>query len=152
MGSPGAHPSIMSTDCTFCRIVEDDLPSRTVYEDETVQAFLDANPLATGHTLVVPKAHYERLNDLPEETALSLLGTMYRLLAPIEQAVEADATTVAFNNGPAAGQEIPHVHGHVIPRFEGDGGGPVHGVVLSRPNLSAAELDEIADEIAGGLD
>ena len=142
----------MSTDCTFCRIVEDDLPSRTVYEDETVQAFLDANPLAPGHTLVVPKAHYERLNDLPEGTALSLLETMYRLLDPIEQAVEADATTVAFNNGPAAGQEIPHVHGHVIPRFEGDGGGPVHGVVSSRPNLSAAELDEIAAEIAGGLE
>jgi histidine triad (HIT) family protein len=142
----------MSPDCTFCRIVEDDLPSRTVHEDDHVQAFLDANPLAPGHTLVVPKTHHARLNDLPEETALSLLGTMYRLLDPIERAVEADATTVAFNNGPAAGQEIPHVHGHVIPRFEGDGGGPVHGVVRSRPNLSAAELDGIADRIAEGVE
>lgn len=141
----------MATDCTFCRIVEGDLPSRTVYEDQDVQAFLDANPLAPGHTLVVPKTHYQRLNDLPEETALSLLGTIYHLLGPIEQAVTADASTVAFNNGQAAGQEIPHVHGHVIPRFEGDSGGPVHGVVRSRPNLSAAELDEIAEEIADSV-
>ncbi|MFT4889784.1 MAG: histidine triad (HIT) family protein [Halobacteriales archaeon] len=152
MGFPGALPSIMSPDCTFCRIVEGDLPSRTVYEDPEVEAFLDANPLAPGHTLIVPKAHYERLNDLPEEPALSLLGTMYRLLDPVERAVEADATTIAFNNGRAAGQEIPHVHGHLIPRFKGDGGGPVHGIVPSRPNLSAAELDEIAGRIAESLD
>jgi len=152
MGVPDGLTCIMSTDCTFCRIVEGDLPSRTVYEDDHVQVFLDANPLAPGHTLVVPKTHHARLNDLPEETALSLLGVMYRLLDPIERAVEADATTVAFNNGPAAGQEIPHVHGHVIPRFEGDGGGPVHGVVRSRPNLSAAELDGIADRIAEGVE
>jgi histidine triad (HIT) family protein len=142
----------MSNECVFCRIVGDDLPSRTVYEDDEIQAFLDANPLAPGHTLVVPKDHHDRLNDLPEGTALSLVGVMYRLLDPIERTVDADATTVAFNNGPAAGQEIPHVHGHVIPRFEGDGGGPVHGVVSSRPNLSAAELDEIADGIGAAVD
>lgn len=142
----------MSDECVFCRIVGGDLPSRTVYEDGEIQAFLDAKPLAPGHTLVVPKEHYERLNDVPEETALSLLGVMHGLLDPIEGTVDADATTVAFNNGPAAGQEIPHVHGHVIPRFEGDGGGPVHGVVSSRPNLSAAELDEIADEIERAVD
>lgn len=123
------------------------MPSRTVYETEDVQAFLDANPLASGHTLVVPKAHYERLNDLPEDVATNVMGTLYRLVDPIERAVEADATTVAFNNGRAAGQEVPHVHGHVIPRFEGDGGGPVHAIAGTRPNLSSAELDDLAARI-----
>jgi len=65
----------------------------------------------------------------------------------VEDAVDADASTVAFNNGEAAGQEVPHVHGHVIPRFEGDGGGPIHAVAGSRPDLDDDELDDIAARI-----
>ena len=62
-------------------------------------------------------------------------------------AVDADATTVAFNNGSAAGQEVPHVHGHVIPRFEGDGGAPIHAVAGDRPELGDDDLDRIADDV-----
>jgi histidine triad (HIT) family protein len=138
----------MSADCIFCRIVDGELPSRTVYEDESVQAFLDANPLSRGHTLVVPKAHHERVNDLPEELARELFAAVHELTDRVERAVDADATTVAFNNGTAAGQEVDHVHCHVVPRFEGDGGRPIHAVVEHRPELSDADLDDVAAKIS----
>lgn len=134
--------------CIFCRIVSGNAPSRTVFEDETTMAFLDVNPLARGHTLVVPKEHYARLNDLPDDLATDLLATLYRLVAPVEDAVEADASTIAFNNGQAAGQEIPHVHAHIVPRFRGDGGGPIHAVMGGRPHLSDEELNEIRAAIS----
>lgn len=139
----------MSDDCIFCRIVAGEIPSRAVYEDEAVLAFLDANPLAPGHTLVIPKSHHEQLNDLPSESAGEVLDVLYQLVPQVERAVAADGSTVAFNNGPAAGQEVPHVHGHIIPRFDGDGGGPIHAVAGPRPDLDDAELDEIADAIRG---
>lgn len=141
----------MSDQCIFCAIVDGEIPSRTVYEDERTLAFLDANPLAPGHTLVIPKEHHERLNDLPEGLAQTVLDGLYRLVSPVESAVDADGSTVAFNNGPAAGQEVPHVHGHIIPRFEGDGGGPIHAVAGARPELSDEELDSIAAEIEDGV-
>ncbi|WP_290814906.1 HIT family protein [Halovivax sp.] len=132
----------------FGQIVDGEIPARVVYEDETTFAFLDANPLAPGHTLVIPKDEYERLNDVPEDVAADLYATIHRVIPAVEEAVDADATTVAFNNGEAAGQEVPHVHCHVVPRFEGDGGGPIHAIAGETPDLDDDELDEIADEIA----
>ncbi|MFA1609535.1 HIT family protein [Halobellus rubicundus] len=138
----------MSDDPTiFEQIIDGDIPGRIVYETETVAAFLDANPLAPGHTLVVPKEPYERLDELPDDVAADVWAAVQELTPRIEDAVDADATTVGVNNGPAAGQEVPHVHVHVVPRFEGDGGGPIHAVAGSRPNLSDAEMDEIAADI-----
>ncbi|WP_247003407.1 HIT family protein [Halosolutus gelatinilyticus] len=131
----------------FSQIVEGEIPARIVYEDETTVAFLDANPLAPGHTLVVPKDEYERLNDVPEGVAADLYATIHRLVPAVEESVDADATTVAFNNGEAAGQEVPHVHCHIVPRFEGDGGGPIHAIAGDRPDLADDELDEIAADI-----
>ena len=141
----------MSEDCIFCAIVAGDIPSRTVYEDDSVLAFLDANPLARGHTLVVPKDHYETIGDMPEDTAAAVFDALYRLVPAIEDAVGADASNVGFNNGAASGQEVPHVHGHVVPRFEGDGGGPIHAVAGDRPDLSDDELDDVAAAIDGAL-
>ncbi|ELY64013.1 HIT family protein [Natronococcus jeotgali] len=131
----------------FSKIVAGEIPARIVYEDETTVAFLDANPLAPGHTLVIPREEYERLNDVPEDVATDLYATIHRLVPAVEDAVDADASTVAFNNGEAAGQEVPHVHCHIVPRFEGDGGGPIHGVAGDPPSLEDDELDEIADDI-----
>ncbi|PSP52527.1 HIT family protein [Halobacteriales archaeon QH_3_68_24] len=102
---------------------------------------------APGHTLVIPREHHERLQDLPDEPASWLYEVLHELTGAVENAVDADATTVAFNNGEAAGQEVPHVHGHIVPRFDDDGGGPVHAAFGERPDLSDGELDEIADAI-----
>ena len=140
----------MSADCIFCRIVEGEIPSRSVHEDDDVLAFLDANPLAPGHALVIPKAHRERLNDTSDEESAAVFEVVHELTPRIEAAVDADGSTVAVNNGEAAGQEVPHVHVHVIPRFEDDGGGPIHAVAGDRPDLSDEELDDIAAEIAEG--
>ncbi len=137
----------MSSDCIFCQIVAGDIPSRTIYEDDSVFAFLDVNPLAPGHTLVIPKNHHETLSDLPDDTAAELFAVLHELTPAVESAVNADASNVAFNNGEAAGQEVPHVHGHVIPRFDGDGGNPIHAIAGSTPDLSDDELDDIADDI-----
>ncbi|WP_336035987.1 HIT family protein [Halobacterium yunchengense] len=142
----------MSEDCIFCRIVDGEIPARVVYEDADVLAFLDANPLAPGHTLVVPKAHHETLRDVPPAGGESLFAALHSLTPVVEDAVDADASNVAFNNGEAAGQEVPHVHGHIIPRFDGDGGRPVHAVAGDRPELSEDELDAIADDIADAVD
>jgi histidine triad (HIT) family protein len=136
--------------CIFCRIVDGDLPSRTVYENSEALAFLDANPLAAGHTLVVPRAHHETVGDLPPETAGAVFEAVSAVTPRVERAVDADATTVAVNNGEAAGQEVPHTHVHVVPRFEGDGNGPIHRLFSSRPSLSDAELDDIAAAIRDG--
>lgn len=137
--------------CIFCRIVAGDAPARRLYEDGSTMAFLDVNPLTRGHTLVIPKDHYPRLTDLPQDLAPDLYDTVHRLVAAVEAAVDADGTTVAFNNGPAAGQEVMHVHGHVVPRFEDDGGGPIHRAFGRRPDLDDADLEAIAGDIADSL-
>ncbi|WP_435348141.1 HIT family protein [Haloarchaeobius sp. HRN-SO-5] len=135
-------------DCIFCQIVDGDIPSRTVYEDEDVFAFLDVNPLAPGHTLVIPKGHYETLGDVPGDLGADVLTAVHRLVPVVEDAVDADGSTVAFNNGEAAGQEVPHVHCHIVPRFEGDGHGPIHALFGGPGEMDDDELDAIADRIS----
>ncbi|MFB6139386.1 MAG: HIT family protein [Halosimplex sp.] len=135
-------------DCIFCQIVAGEIPSRTVAETDDVLAFLDANPLAPGHTLVIPKEHHEHVQDMPNDLAAEVFAVMQRLVGPVESAVDADGSTVAFNNGEVAGQEIPHTHGHVVPRFEDDGGRPIHSIFGERPDLDDGELDDIAEAIA----
>lgn len=133
--------------CIFCRIASGDAPSRIVYEDERTLAFLDANPLAPAHTLVVPKDHHERLNNLPDDLAADLYATLQQVVPAAEAAADAPASTVAFNNGREAGQEVPHVHGHIVPRFRDDGGGPIHAVAGSRPKLTEDDLDQLASSL-----
>jgi len=134
--------------CVFCKIAKGEAPSRTVYETDEVVAFLDANPLAEGHTLVIPKAHHELLTAMPESLAEAVMAGIYHVTGAVEEAVGAEGTTVAFNNGRAAGQEVGHVHGHVIPRWSDDGGGPIHAIVGRHPDLGDDELDDVAARIA----
>ncbi|SFF80553.1 histidine triad (HIT) family protein [Halopelagius inordinatus] len=139
----------MSDDETiFEKIVAGEIPARSVYETDAVFAFLDANPLAPGHTLVVPKEAYERVGEMPADVASDVFAAVHRLTPKVEDAVDADAVTVGVNDGKAAGQEVPHVHVHLVPRFEGDGGGPIHAVAGDRPDLTEEELDAIADGIS----
>jgi histidine triad (HIT) family protein len=137
------------TDCIFCSIVDGEIPGRIVHEDEETLAFLDANPLAEGHTLVIPKSHHERVEDLPADVA-GAIGRAVAAVAPaVEDAVDAPASTIAYNNGEEAGQEVPHVHAHVVPRSPEDGGQPIHALFSERPDLSDGELDDLAERIAG---
>ena len=139
----------MSEDCIFCSIVAGDIPARTVHETDDVLAFLDANPLARGHTLVIPKEHAQHVGDLNDDLASALFEAVTELTPHIRSTVGADAANVGINDGEAAGQEVPHVHVHIIPRFEGDGGSPLHAVGGERPDLTDDELDAVAEAIAG---
>ncbi|MFC7186447.1 HIT family protein [Halorubrum yunnanense] len=138
----------MSDDCIFCSIVAGDIPARTVRETDDVLAFLDANPLSRGHALVIPKSHAQHVGDLDDDLAGELFAVVTDLVPHIGSTVGADGANVGINDGEAAGQEVPHVHVHVIPRFEGDGGAPLHAVGGERPDLSDDELDAVAEAIA----
>ncbi|MFT4921850.1 MAG: histidine triad (HIT) family protein [Haloarculaceae archaeon] len=136
----------MSEDCIFCQIVAEEMPSHTVYEDETARAFLDVNPLARGHTVVIPTDHYERVGDMPADVAGGFFQAINEITPAIEAAVDAPATTVAINNGTVAGQEVPHVHCHVVPRFEGDGAGAIHAMFRGA-DVSDDEMSDLVADI-----
>ncbi len=137
----------------FERIVDREIPAKIVHETDSVLAFLDANPLAPGHTLVVPKEPYGRLRETPPELSTEIFEAVRTLVPAIEDAIDADATTVGINDGPVAGQEVPHLHVHIVPRFEGDGGGPIHAV-MAGADIDAEKADpaEIAAAIEAELD
>ena len=137
----------MERPCVFCRIIYGELPAHKVYEDERVLAFLDIHPSAPGHTLIIPKVHEERIEDLSEEEAEAILKVLHRLTGRIQAAVDAPSSTIGLNNGPESGQEVPHVHIHVIPRFRGDMGGIIQGVSRIGRHLNEEEMHRIAERI-----
>ncbi|MCS7240409.1 MAG: HIT family protein [Candidatus Bipolaricaulota bacterium] len=134
--------------CPFCRIAKGDLSAHILYADELILAFLDASPMAPGHTLVIPRAHIERFTALPEEIAGKLFATAVRVGKALQEALAAHGFTVGLNDGRVAGQGIPHVHLHLVPRFFGDGGGSLHSVL---PSCRARIDPELAARIRGLL-
>lgn len=109
------------SDCLFCKIIKEDIPSSKIYEDERTFAFLDINPVNPGHTLVVPKKHSHNLFDVEEKDLHAVMSTVKKLSIAIKKALGADGVNIEMNNDPAAGQVIFHAHMHIVPRFEGDG-------------------------------
>ena len=105
--------------CLFCRIVSGELPSTVVCEDENSVAFLDHRPLFPGHTLLVPREHFETLGDLPELLVGPYFNAAQLLARAIESALDAEGTFVAMNN--RVSQSVPHLHVHVVPRRRKDG-------------------------------
>ena len=103
----------------FSKIIRGEIPAEKVDETEHELAFLDLYPLSEGHTLVVPKQEVALLDDLEAERAQSLILTVQRVARGVGRALGTPAYNIALNNGAAAGQEIPHVHFHVIPRWAG---------------------------------
>ena len=104
----------------FCGIVEGRIPAQKVYEDEHVVAFMDIGPVVKGHVLVVPKRHYDPITGTPDEV-LSRLIRVVRIVADAQmKGLKADGINVTQANGRVAGQVVPHIHFHVIPRFEDD--------------------------------
>ncbi len=108
-------------DCIFCKIVNGDIPSAKVFESETCLAFLDIAPVNPGHALVLPKGHYATLMDIPEELQGDLMATLSKLGKAVMEATGADGLNLMQNNYEAAGQEVHHVHFHLIPRHSDDG-------------------------------
>ena len=101
-------------DCIFCKISNKEIPARIITDTKNSIVFLDAFPLSVGHTLVIPKNHYEKIQDMPNEVSVDLFSTVYKIIPKIDKI--SGATLLAIHNGKESGQEIPHVHVHLIPR------------------------------------
>ena len=113
---PGA-----AQDSIFTKIVKGEIPCHRVFESERILAFLDITPLSEGHTLVIPKQQVERLEDLPPEDTAELACQLGAIAKRVVAATAAEGYNILQNNGRVAGQEVPHVHFHIIPRRAGDG-------------------------------
>ncbi|HEX6896453.1 MAG TPA: HIT family protein [Bryobacteraceae bacterium] len=107
------------SDCRFCQIVAGELASYVVFEDDASIAFLDNRPLFVGHTLLVPREHYETLADLPEGVVARLFGNVQLLSRAVERGMDAEGSFVAINN--RVSQSVPHLHVHIVPRRKKDG-------------------------------
>ncbi|NCC49965.1 MAG: HIT family protein [Spartobacteria bacterium] len=111
----------MSSDCIFCKIVKGEIPSAKVYEDDDLLAFIDVGPIIKGHTLVIPKEHYDNIAATPVDVLQKLIKLVQRIAGAQMNALDADGVNIIQNNGEVAGQAVPHIHFHVIPRFKDDG-------------------------------
>ncbi len=109
----------MSEDCIFCKIVRRQAPSSVVYEDERIMAFMDIRPVSEGHTLIIPKKHFVDVFDTPNDELAAMCVLSKRIALAVKKATGADGITIVQQNGEAAGQDIFHIHVHIIPRFEG---------------------------------
>jgi len=134
--------------CLFCKIAAGEIPSEKVGENGEAFAFLDIRPLARGHVLVVPKRHAERFGDMSPAAAHAVAELAQEVARRQQTGLGAQGATIAVNDGRAAGQEVMHVHVHVVPRREDDGFGPIHGL-FEPVELRPGELQEIGLKLRG---
>jgi len=112
------------TDCIFCSIIRGDIPSKKLYENEYVFAFMDIQPVNPGHLLVIPKKHAAIITELDDKLIAELFKTARNLNSALRKSgIRCESVNFHLADGKSAGQEVPHVHVHVIPRFSGDGFG-----------------------------
>ncbi len=132
----------------FEKIVNREIPAAIVYEDETTLAFMDIGPIIKGHALVIPKSCYDPITETPDEVLAHLIAVSKRIAAVQMNALGADGVNIIQNNGEIAGQEVPHIHFHVIPRFKGDGH---HWNWDAKSYDSPEEMQRLAEKIKQGL-
>jgi len=132
-------------DCIFCKIISKEIPAKILYEDDDSLSFLDAFPVAKGHTLVVPKKHFAKIQDMPPDLNQKLFDSVHKMINKVD-ALEG-STLVAVHNGKESGQEVPHVHVHLIPRSVTDSAGPVHSMFKNKIQLSDSEYEILVNEL-----
>lgn len=119
-------------DCLFCKIANKEIPNYTVYEDDHVLAFLDVHPCVKGHTVIIPKKHFTNLQEMSREDWQNVLEGVRLSMVKVQTALNPKGMNIAINDRPAGGQVVPHVHWHIIPRWEGDGGGSIHSIIRTK--------------------
>jgi len=135
-------------DCLFCKIGKKEIPAEFVYEDDHAFGILDINPIAPGHTMIIPKVHSENLIDLPAEEIGPVFLAVKKCAENLSHAFKPEGFTLGINHGRVSGQLVDHLHIHIVPRFAGDGGGSVHSVVNNPPKES---LEAIAKKIRNSV-
>ena len=127
-------------DCLFCKIGKKEISAEFVYEDEHAFGILDINPIAPGHSMIIPKVHSENLLDLPDVEIAGVFSAAKKMTKILKDVFSPAGFTIGINHGKVSGQVIDHLHIHIIPRFDGDGGKSVHSVVNNSPKESVAEI------------
>ena len=132
-------------DCIFCKIVSGEIKSKFLKETKYSVSFLDAFPLATGHVLIIPKNHHQKIQDMSIEENTDLFSLVHQMISNVDKIT--GSTLIAIHNGKDAGQEIPHVHIHLVPRSKDDSAGAIHSMFSSTVTLSKSQMDELYDEL-----
>ena len=137
--------------CVFCKILTDEIDASFIYRGETCSVFLDIHPMTPGHLLIVPNQHSERFADVSPEEAADMFKLAHSILKAVRKTnLACEGANIFLSDGTAAGQEVPHSHLHLAPRFHGDG--QRVGFVNEDPDeISRTKLDEIAQQIAKAL-
>ena len=126
-------------DCIFCKIVSGEIPAKILEETSDSISFLDAFPLAKGHVLVIPKNHHQKIQDMNKKENSDLFSLVHTMISKIDSIT--GSTLLAVHNGKEAGQEIPHVHVHLVPRSKGDSAGAIHSMFKIPLKLSDTEIN-----------
>lgn len=134
--------------CLFCGIIAGKVSSFKVYEDGKYVAFLDIGPSSIGHTVVIPKTHYALLTDMPLNESAEFFAMAAAIAPKIQAALDAQGFNIGANVDKAAGQAVPHVHIHIIPRYEDDGGGAIQSIVRMPPPERKEELQAQLNELS----
>ena len=129
--------------CIFCKLANGEIPTRSIYQDDTFNVILDADPATKGHALILPKDHYANLFELPDEVAAKAFVLAKKLAAVMKERLHADGVNLVQNNGELAGQTVFHFHLHLIPRYENDGNG--EKLCWNHESFTEAQFDEIRD-------
>lgn len=132
--------------CIFCKIIDGQIPSTIVYEDERFRAILDVSPAARGHVIILPKKHAPNIFELPDEDASEIMVVAKKIATAIQKTYNCPGVNILQNNGEAAGQTVFHLHVHVIPRFEED----TVNIGWKQGDMPS-DLQEIAQEIKNNL-
>lgn len=127
-------------DCLFCKIVRKEIPANIIYQNDKTLAFLDIRPVNPGHTLVIPKKHYEHCLETPDDILAEIMKTVRHLAQAILSAVGAAAFNLGANCGRVAGQAVFHTHFHIMPRFPDDGHHLFHGKEIAKDELENIAL------------
>lgn len=137
----------MKDDCIFCKIAAGEIPSQTIYEDDSYRVILDLGPAAKGHALILPKEHYADIFELPEAKAGEVFKLARNMVVKMKAALKCDGFNIVQNNGEVAGQTVFHFHMHLIPRYADDG----QDINWKPGEPSQDELKETADIIRGEI-
>ena len=129
--------------CIFCKIANGEVPSQTLYEDETFRVILDLGPSTKGHALILPKEHHANLYELPETTAGEVMKLAKKMASVMTERLGCEGFNLVQNNGDLAGQTVFHFHMHLIPRYRADG----QKIGWKPQEVSQAELEAVKDQI-----
>lgn len=130
--------------CIFCKIINNEIPAYKIYEDDLVLAFLDINPIVLGHTLIIPKKHFENIYEIEDNYLERIITVSKKISLRMKEVLEIDGVNLYQANGPVAGQTVFHFHLHVLGRKSGDG---LRGIEEGAKKFSIDSLEEIKNKL-----